>query len=466
MTRPIALLINDEPDQSALESTLEQAGYEVRSASSASEALRQLDGVRVVITNLMAEPDGLAVCRKLGASAPHVPVVLLTARASLATVVAALRAGAHDLLLKPVPAEHLIEAAARAVVEALRRAPAPVDRPSAAPRAWNVARPSSSAPGPSGLLGSSRSMQAVRETIERLADTSASVLLLGETGTGKELAARSIHAQSARATGPFVAINCAALVPTVLESELFGHVSGAFTDATSRVGLFVKANHGTLFLDEVGELPPPLQVKVLRALQTRVVRPVGANFEVAFDARLVSATHKNLEAAMNAGAFRPDLYYRIDVATLSLPPLHERGLDVLLLAERFLRLAAARNPGAPESINLDEAERLLAYRWPGNVRELESCMERVAMLGGSVIDGLPAMTTAPEEPPTTPTFAFDAGDADNVLTLDELGRRYVRRTLDLVDGDWSRAAALLGVSRRTVKRLAGAADVDRFTLPS
>lgn len=279
-----------------------------------------------------------------------------------------------------------------------------------------------------------------------------SVLICGESGTGKEVVARALHATSARADGPLVAVNCAAIPPSLLESELFGHARGAFTDAkTTRAGLFVQANGGTLVLDEISEMPLDMQSKLLRALQERVVRPVGANTEVSFDARLVSITNRELEAEIRAGRFREDLYYRINVVTIRLPPLRERGHDVLALADLFLRRAATRSGRAPLQLSKGAAERLLAYHWPGNVRELENCMERavaMARFDQITVEDLHDRVRAQRADPL-----IEAVDhLGEVLTLDELERRYIARVMRLVKGNKTRAAELLGLDRRTLYR--------------
>jgi two-component system response regulator HydG len=277
-------------------------------------------------------------------------------------------------------------------------------------------------------------------------------LIRGETGTGKELVARAIHAASPRRDGPFVAINCAAVPANLLESELFGHTKGAFTDAKgARAGLFVEASGGTLFLDEIGEMPLDMQAKLLRALQERTVRPVGGDKETPFDARILAATHRDLEADVSERRFRQDLYYRINVVCIDVPPLHERGTDILKLAVYFIDRLADRANRPRVSLSPQVAERLMSYDWPGNVRELENCMERVMALARfdqMTLEDLPERirTYAPER------FVLSADQADEVLKLDELERRYIFRVIKLVEGNKSRAAQLLGLDRRTLYR--------------
>jgi two-component system response regulator HydG len=276
------------------------------------------------------------------------------------------------------------------------------------------------------------------------------VLVQGETGVGKELIARRLHAESGRGKGPFVAINCAAIPPTLLESELFGHARGAFTDAKSeRAGLFVQANHGTLFLDEIGEMPLELQPKLLRALQERTVRPVGGNVEIPFDARILTASNRELEDEVAAKRFREDLYYRINVVRIAVPALRERDSDVLELAQFFLAQHAARSGKPILKLSSEVAKKLLDYRWPGNVRELENCIARgiaFARYDELTIDDLPEKVRAYE----ADRFVVSANDELELLTLDELERRYIRRVLTIVGGNKSRAAQILGLDRRTL----------------
>jgi DNA-binding NtrC family response regulator len=305
------------------------------------------------------------------------------------------------------------------------------------------------------MIGRSRPMEAMFTLIGRVAESDASVLITGESGTGKELVARSIHDRSRRASGPFVTVNCAAVPPTLIESELFGHVRGAFTDAkTSREGLFEQAQHGTIFLDEVGELPIEMQPKLLRALQERRVRPVGGSKEIELDVRIITATNRDLESAAAEGRFREDLLYRIDVVRVDLPPLRARGHDILLLAQHFIE-ENTKSPGSrhttPPTIDPVVAERLLAYEWPGNVRELQNCIERaVALARGDTI-------TVEELPQKIRDFqakhvVVSTEDPRQLMTLDELERRYITRVLELLGGNKTQAARALGVDRRTLYR--------------
>jgi two-component system response regulator HydG len=359
------------------------------------------------------------------------------------TAIAAIRVGAYDFVNKPIDPHFLSLAVGRAVQhrklhKELKRLRDAVDGTAAT----------------SGIVGSSAAMRRVHETIARIADGDASVLIHGETGTGKELLAKAIHAASPRKAGPFVAINCAAVPAALLESELFGHARGAFTDAKAeRAGLFVQANGGTLFLDEIAEMPLAMQAKLLRALQERTVRPVGANAEVSFDARIVAATNRDLEEEVSEKRFREDLFYRVNVVRIDVPPLRDRSSDVLELAQHFLTRHAERAGTTPLSVSTEAAKKLVAYAWPGNVRELENCTERAvafARYEQITVDDLPEKVKNYQ----AERFAVTANDADEVITLAEVERRYVERVLALFGGNKSRAAEVLGIDRRTLYRKA------------
>jgi DNA-binding NtrC family response regulator len=439
------LCIDDDQDQLALlDVALTRLGYGVVTNPSPTGALEALSSSHfdAVITDLgMGEMDGLELCQRVVASQPDVPVIVITGAGSMETAMAALRVGAYDFLTKPVDAKLLGISASRAVQHSKLRTQ--LRRLKLAAAETNEEH---------GLVGTSPPMRALLELIERLGPTDVSVLIEGETGTGKELVARAVHAASPRRAGPFVALNCAAVPPALLESELFGHARGAFTDAGSaRQGLFVEASGGTLFLDEIGEMPLEMQAKLLRALQERTVRPVGANTEIAFDARIVTATHRDLEADVEHGRFRQDLYYRINVVRLDVPALRERGHDVLTLAAHFLRSASVRSGNGVMQLAAQTAERLLAYDWPGNVRELENCVERAVALARFdhvTVEDLPEPIRAYR----ADRFEMTADAVDELMSLDELERRYIVRALKLLGGNKARAAQLLGLDRRTLYR--------------
>ncbi|MFY2562453.1 sigma-54-dependent transcriptional regulator [Corallococcus terminator] len=439
------LMVEDEREMRAmLEKGLTRRGYTPVALASADEALARLAGedFDVVLTDLrMPGMDGLALCERIVLNRPDIPVIVLTAFGSLETAVAAIRAGAYDFVTKPIDLDALVLVLERAVQHRALRDEVRRLR-------QQLGRQQDSG----AVVGESPAMQQAYALIDRVADLDSTVLITGESGTGKEVAARAVHTRGRRAAGPFVALNCAAMPEALLESELFGHAKGAFTDAkATRTGLFVQANGGTLFLDEVGELPLTLQPKLLRALQERVVRPVGGDTEIPFDARIVAATNRDLELAVEEGRFREDLYYRLNVIGVELPPLRARGNDVLLLSQRFIEQFAARNNKRVVGLSPSAAQRLLAYGWPGNVRELQNCMERAVALTSFeqlTVDDLPERIRNYSQPKVVP----ENTDPSELVTLEELERRYIHRVLEAVGGSRTLAARILGVDRKTLYR--------------
>jgi two-component system response regulator HydG len=427
-----------------LETGLRDHGFEVRWTTSASEALDLLGTaeIDVIVADLnMPEMSGLELCERIVANRPDVPVIVITAFGSLETAVAAIRAGAYDFITKPLDVDALALALERAVQhrslrEEVKRLRLLVD----APRRSDT------------LIGKSPAMDRVRDLLDRIADSDASVLITGESGTGKEVVARVLHRQGRRHAGPFVAINCAAMPEPLLESELFGHVRGAFTDArTARTGLFVQASGGTLLLDELGDLPMALQPKLLRALQERAVRPVGGDVEVPFDVRLIATTNRDLESAVEEERFREDLYFRINVIHIPLPPLRARGHDILLLAQHFLVHTAARANKQVTGISSGAAERIMAYDWPGNVRELQNCIERAVALTRFehiTVDDLPEKIRAYRR--SHVLVASD--DPSELVPLEEVERRYILRVMEACRGNKPLAAQVLGLGRKTLYR--------------
>jgi two-component system, NtrC family, response regulator AtoC len=437
------LLVDDDPSlRQTLAASLSAEGFVPVGAGGADEALAlfQARPVEVVLTDIrMKGASGIDLCRRAREVRPEVPVVVMTAFGDLDAAVQAIRAGAQDFLAKPFEHEQLVHALDRAVQHARLRAEV----------ARLQERLRETEPFEE-LLGESRGMAELCDLVRRVAATDSTVLIGGETGTGKELVARALHRRSRRAAGPFVPINCAAVPEALLESELFGHARGAFTDARGpRQGLFQRAAGGTLFLDEVGDMGLALQAKLLRALQERRVRPVGSDEEVPVDVRVVAATHQDLRAAVEAGTFRMDLLYRLAVVELEVPPLRARDNDVLLLAQHFVRAAAERCGKTVEGITPDAAARLLAYDWPGNVRELQNCIERAVTLtehARLVVADLPRSVQAPHP--------ARAGAADRVelISLEEVERRHIARVLEAVGGNKARAAAILRIGRKTLYR--------------
>ena len=444
MKERVLLVDDDQEHCEALEGTLQSLGYDVSYTTSPREALERIgrETFGTILTDLgMSEMDGLELCARIVGTRPDVPVIVVTGNGSMDVAVSAMRAGAYDFLTKPIDVKMLTLNVARAVkhhalqVEVKQLREASLER-----SALNE------------LVGSSPAVKRMCDLVARVGGSDISVLIEGETGTGKELVARALHAAGARRDGPFVAINCGAIPATLLESELFGHVRGAFTGAnTARVGLLVKASGGTLLLDEIGDMPLEMQTKLLRAIQEKSVRPVGSSDETPFDARVVAATHRDLEAEVSAKRFREDLYYRINVVKIQVPPLRARDGDVLRLATHFLERFAAKAQRGAMQLSPHVAAALLSYDWPGNVRELENCMERavaLARLSHVSVEDLPDKIVARRAAP----FAVSAGQPDEILTLEEVDRRYIARAIALLDGNKSRAADLLGVDRRTLYR--------------
>jgi DNA-binding NtrC family response regulator len=439
------LVIDDDTAQcELLELELAKKGFSVVTRAAAEDAfeLMELDDFDVVVTDVRLQGmSGLDLCRQIAHDRPDVAVVVITGFGSMETAIEAIRAGAYDFITKPFELEGLALTLQRAVQHrALRREVSRLRR---------VVRESDRF---GELLGTSPAMRKVYDLVERVSETDASVLVTGESGTGKELIARSIHDRSPRRNGPFVAINCAAVAENLLESELFGHVKGAFTDARQgRAGLFVEANGGTLFLDEIAELPLGLQPKLLRALQERKVRPVGGTTELRFDARLLTATNRDLEAAVEEGRFRGDLFYRIDVVHVPVPPLRTRGTDVLLLAQHFAQSFSANFGKAVSGLSPAVAEKLVAYSWPGNVRELANAIERAVALTRAdvlMVEDLPEKIRLCERSPV----AASTFDPMELVPLEEIERRYILRVLEAVRGNRTAAAHALGLDRKTLYR--------------
>jgi two-component system response regulator AtoC len=436
------LFVDDDPDaRSLLAGGLGRRGYAMVAVGSAAEALDRLraEEVDVVLTDVqLGGMTGIELCRKVAESRPDVPVIVITAFGNMEVVVEAMRAGAYDFIAKPFSADAADIALARAIQH--RRLTTEVRRLRQQLSGRETA-----------ILGDSATMRRVRELIEQVAGADATVLVTGESGTGKELVARAIHELGPRREAPFVAINCAAIPATLLESELFGHVKGAFTDAKGQKrGLFVQASSGTLFLDEIGEMPTEVQVKLLRVLQERRVRPVGGEEEIPFDARVIAATNRDLESAVEEGRFRPDLYYRINVVHIEVPPLRSRQGDILLMAQHFLRRHAERSKKDVLGISRPAAQKLLDYDWPGNVRELENCLERAVALTRMSEIGVDDLPERIREHQSKKLEVSD--DPEEMITLEEMERRYVRRVLAACRGNKTQAAKTLGLDRRTLYR--------------
>jgi DNA-binding NtrC family response regulator len=417
----------------------EGAGHRVVSAATGREALDRFgsEPVDLVVTDIrMPELDGIELLERLKRVDPDVLVVVMTAFSSVESAVAALRMGAYDYVVKPFINDDLLQT----VANALRQRDLALENRS-------LKRELDRAHSFDQIIGSSDALQELLTLVAKVAGTNAAILITGESGTGKELVARAVHFHSGRAKGPFLGINCGALNENLLEAELFGHEKGSFTGATaSREGLLKAADGGTIFLDEIGEMPPSLQVRLLRALQEREVVPVGGRAPVAFDARMVAATNRDLEAEVRAGRFREDLFYRLNVIPVRVPPLRERAGDVPLLARHFAA-RFGREMGAGEVRFSREALAALAgYAWPGNIRELMNAVERaVALSDGEVrVEHLPERVRGARAATNDPEGA--------VLTLEELERRHVLAALSRTEGNKTRAAELLGIDLSTLYR--------------
>ena len=440
-TRPSLLVADD--DQVAREllgEALGREGYRVSLVASGEECVRLAESEpfdAALVDLRMPGLDGLGVLKRLAAIRPGLHVVILTAFASIDTAIEAVNAGASDYLSKPFRMEE-IKVVVRRTLSARRLQPdAAADRGVSAPRRAD------------NLVGQSHQMAEIYTLIARVASLDTTVLIQGETGTGKELVARAIHAASARADRPFVAVDCAALPEALFESELFGHERGAFAGAlTVRRGLLETSAGGTCFLDEIAELTPPLQAKLLRALQERAVRRVGGNEAIPVDVRILAATNRDLHALVPTGEFRDDLYYRLNVVTIAVPPLRERGTDIPLLAQHFLEKFAAETGRSVKHLAPETLALLASYQWPGNVRELEHAIERAVALASSealLPEDLPPHVR--QEPAPAPRLPGTG------MTLDEVKRWYIHKVLDETGGNKVRAAELLGINRRTLYRI-------------
>jgi DNA-binding NtrC family response regulator len=420
------LIVDDDPGvREMCREFLELIGCNVDEAADIAEAKERVDNAQLALLDVrLPDGSGLDLFRALRESHPDLPLVIVTAHATVEDAIDAVKAGAVDYLPKPFDLERL-----RDIVETSARTRSP-------------GRTSDGTFEFHGIVAASEAMRTVCDLIARAARTPATVLIQGESGTGKELAARAIHAAGPHADAPFVPVDCSAIPPGLMESELFGHARGAFTGAhADTLGLFRSAREGTVFLDEIGELPPPLQAKLLRALQEREVRPVGATTPAPFAARVIVATHRNLHAAMSDGAFRRDLFYRLHVVPILLPPLRERRDDIGPLAEHFL---ARLNATAGRRIRLsDPARNALRDRdWPGNVRELHNAVERAFTLaeGDEIGPDLVAGTDAEAEP---------SRDGDR---LEDFEKQAIQAALQKTKGNREQAARILGIGVATLFR--------------
>jgi len=420
--------------------------YHVREFSDGSEALAFLNGsdpetsqVELVITDLrMPDVDGLSVLRNFKPAHPDVPVILMTAFATVETAVEGLRKGAFDYITKPFKLVEMSHVIGRAIMFGrLQRQNKSLTKE--VKKSWAL----------NDIIGKSQAMRSIFDLIERVAQASSNVLVTGESGTGKEVVAKAIHQQSPRAAKPFVAVNCTAIPDSLLESELFGHVKGSFTGATGdKKGLFEEADGGTLFLDEIGDLDMALQAKLLRALQERVIRPVGSNQSKPIDVRVIAATHRDLKKSITNGTFREDLYYRLTVIPIVMPPLRHRPEDIPLLANHFLNKYSLLNGGRVTGFSQEAMQKLTSLPWPGNVRELENLVERLVVLSKHSVIQAADIPTGEER-----GFESFYGQAtEDMPSLEDLERRYMALVLEKTGGKKEKAAQILGINRRTLYR--------------
>jgi two-component system response regulator HydG len=418
---------------------LADLGFETRAVASGRAALELLEEhwPDALITDLrMHEVGGLDLLNRSRALDPERPVIVMTAYGAVDSAVASIRQGAYHYLTKPFKLDEVEIYLRRALADRALRTEAAELRRTLQTQFSSL-----------GLVGRSRGMREIYSLMERVAPADVPVLILGETGTGKGLVARALHARSRREGGPFVAVNCAALPETLLESELFGHTRGAFTGAVKdRAGLFREAHRGTLLLDEIGDMPMSLQSKLLHVLEQGMLRPLGSEKAVSVDVRVMAATHRDLRQMVAAGTFREDLLYRLDVITLDLPPLRQRREDITDLCGHYLALAKAKHPHSPvERVAPEVMARLLEYRWPGNVRELAHLVERMVVLGREALVGLGDLPPSLEAAPGRDWKGFD-----EILSSREMQRRYAAWVLDKLGGNKARTAEALGVDVKTL----------------
>jgi len=437
----VSILIVDDEDatRQLCRDIASEIGLEVRTASTTDEALEILERspVDIVVTDLkVPELGGIELLKHIRTNQPNTSVMMLTQYGTIETAVAATQLGAKDYVTKPFHLQEL-----RTKIERLVQS-AELDHENRILREQLRTRP-----GFGGLIGVSAKMQRVYKMIEKVSQHKHPVLILGESGTGKELVARSIHFLGIRQNKPFVPVDCSGLVATLIESELFGHVKGAFTGAQhSRTGLLEAGNGGTVFLDEIGDLPLDLQSKLLRVLQEREIRPVGGIERVRIDLRIIAATNRDLESAARTGAFRQDLYFRLNVVQIKLPPLRERKSDIPLLVNSFLEKFG--DPERPiRTISEDAMRRLMAYDWPGNVRELENAVERAVALGSGPILHIGDLPSNLQQDSNEKTL-----DSNELTTIEEMERRFILRALRETNGDKLAAARLLGIGKTTLYR--------------
>ncbi len=434
------LVVDDETNaRTALAELLRDEGYEVEMAADGFKALGKAEAFdpHLVVTDLkMPGMDGIELMKKLRAKESGCAVIVMTAFGAVESAVEAMRAGAIDYLTKPLNFDELLIVTERALEQLRLRAEVRTMRARLADRVRQ-----------GNIIGSSQPMQRVFDVIQQVAPARASILITGESGTGKELVAEAIHERSPREGGPFIKLHCAALAESLLESELFGHERGAFTGAVARRdGRFQMADGGTLFLDEIGEISPALQVKLLRFLQEHEFERVGGGQTIRVDVRIIAATNRDLAAEVKAGRFREDLFYRLNVVNIEMPPLRARRSDIPLLAEHFLERFARENAKPLRGFTAEALDRIVGYDWPGNVRELENAIERAVVLATGETIGVAELPSA-----VAPRAAESSLPPIPGTTLEDLERFAILKTLEAAGGATSKAAEILGVSVRKIQ---------------
>ena len=439
MKKRILVVEDEDKLRRVLELQLASAGFDVDKAATAEDGLKVVDRADLVLTDLkLPNMDGLQLLALIRRQNAHVPVIVMTAFGSVENAVESMKAGATDFLLKPFSLDHLMQVIAKALeVRELRDENRKLKEELGRRYEFD------------NIIGRSGAMQEIFAAIERVAPTRATVLLAGESGVGKDLIARAIHFHSPRRDRPLVKINCTAIPENLMESELFGYEKGAFTGAAgSKPGKFEQADTGTVFLDEIGDVPGNIQVKLLRILQEREFERLGSNVTRRIDVRVVAATNTDLREALEQGTFREDLYYRLNVVPLNIPPLRERKQDIPFLASHFVRKLAPETGCRAESITEGAIAKLMAYHWPGNVRELENVIERsLVMCAGVELDAADIrLEEAPRQRHQNGGNFLPEG-----VTLDEYEREIIREALRRADGNKSRAARLLGLTRNALR---------------
>jgi DNA-binding NtrC family response regulator len=450
------LVVEDhETERRAISKILQSDGFTVFGAENADKAMGYIDeNIDIVLSDLnMGDVSGMDLLQLWKKRQSDTQFILVSGQASVSSAVEAMKNGAYDYLTKPINTDELLLVIRRAIdtqkkdkeIDSLRRQ---LDQKF----------------GLDQIIGQSKLMKDVFAKIQKAAPVDSTVLVLGETGTGKELVAQALHYNSPRKKGPFVAVNAAAVPATLVESELFGHVRGAFTGATDRrMGRFEQADGGTLFIDEIGDFEIGLQAKLLRVLETLTVTPVGGHEDRKVDVRVLAATRQDIRKMVEAGTFREDLYYRLNVVTINLPPLRQRPDDIPILVEHFLKQMNAKYPSSPRRVAPDVMRKLMGYRWPGNVRELSHALERMMVLADS---DMLVETDLPDEIRESVTGTAPARDLPTGLTMDELEKLAITKALDACGGNRTHAAQRLNISVRTLQRKLQQYELEKVPQPA